>query len=220
MWTPEDDAALRAAYPHVPTALVAASLRRTIPGIYTRAAALGLQKTEAYRASPAACRLRRGGDDHPGRATQFTRGHVPANKGLRRPGWGPGRMKATQFTKGALPWTYMPVGSTRLIGGYLYRKVSDVRKVPYTVNWKPVHVLLWTATRGPVPTGHVLIFRNGDKADIRLDNLECVTRRALMARNTVHNLPESLAKTVQLLGALTRQINRRTRAPEQDRRPA
>jgi hypothetical protein len=46
-----------------------------------RAHALGLEKTEAYRASPAACRLRRVGSEHPGRATQYPKGHVPANKG-------------------------------------------------------------------------------------------------------------------------------------------
>ena len=70
------------------------------------------------------------------------------------------------------------------------------------------------------PPGHEVIFRNGDPRDIRLENLECITRRALMARNSVHNLPKPLAQTVQLLGALNRQIRRRSRDAEQDRRPA
>ena len=34
-------------------------------------------------------------------------------------------------------------------------------------------------------------------------------RRVMMQRNSVHNLPKELAQTVQLLGALTRQIRKR-----------
>jgi len=56
----------------------------------------------------------------------------------------------------------------------------------------------------------VVIFRNADHADIRLENLELITRRELMLRNSVHNLPKPLAQAVQLLGALNRQIRRRT----------
>lgn len=48
--------------------------------------------------------------------------------------------------------------------------------------------------------------------DVRLDNIECITRRELMARNTVHNLPAALKEVVQLSGVLKRQINKRKRA--------
>jgi hypothetical protein len=82
--------------------------------------------------------------------------------------------------------------------------------VPYTVNWKPQHHLLWAAAHGPVPPGHALAFKNGDRTDVRLDNLECIPRRELMLRNTVHNYPKPLAETIQLLGALTNRIRRRT----------
>ena len=118
-------------------------------------------------------------------------------------------MTETQFKPGHRS-NWMPIGSTRLIDGYLYRKVSDVPNVVHTVNWKVEHVLIWERAHGPVPPGHALAFRNHDRTDTRLDNLECITRRALMARNTIHNLPEPLKQTVRLLGALTRQIRRRT----------
>jgi len=120
-------------------------------------------------------------------------------------------MRETQFKPGTPSWRWMPIGSTRLIDGYRYRKVSDVPKVAYTVNWKPEHVLLWTAAHGSVPPRSVIVFGNGDKADIRIENLACISRRELMAHNTVHNLPKPLAQAVQLLGALNRQIRKRTR---------
>jgi hypothetical protein len=66
---------------------------------------------------------------------------------------------------------------------------------------------VWEAANGPLPAGHAIAFKNGDKTDIRLENLECIARRELMARNTVHNLPKPLAQAIQLLGALNRQIN-------------
>lgn len=219
-WTPEEDAVLRSCYadssmPELERRLPARS-RTTI---YQRARKLGLAKSATYLASPAASRLRRG--DRVGRAYEFAKGHVPANKGLRRPGWHAGRMQETQFRKGQTPRNWCPVGGTRLVDGYRYTKVSDIRHVPWRRNWRPTHVLLWEAAHGPIPAGHALAFKNGDKLDIRLDNLELITRAELMARNTVHNLPKPVAEAVQLLGALRRKINRRTREhEEQDRRSA
>jgi hypothetical protein len=222
LWSRADDAALRRVYPHTSTAALAPGFRRSVTAIYARAGVLGLHKSAAYMASADAYRFRRGQGG--GEACRFPKGHVPANKGLRRPGWSAGRMQETQFKKGERSGKaaqhYMPIGSTRLVGGYIYRKVSAVPNVAYTVNWKPEHVLVWRQAYGEVPAGHALMFRNGDKADIRLDNLACITRRELMARNSVHNLPKPLADTVQLLGALNRKLRRSTRDGEHDRRSA
>jgi len=212
-WSREDESLLRGFYPNTPTAAVARRLKRTVAAVYGRADKLGLNKSPAYLASPAACRLRRG--DHVGARFRFQKGHVPANKGLRRPGWGPGRMKETQFKTGVRQGVavrlYKPIGTERLSkDGYLERKVND--GLPLQARWRAVHLLLWEAAHGRVPRGHAIAFKNGDKRDVRLDNLECISRRALMARNTVHNLPKPLAQTVQLLGALRREINRKARA--------
>jgi hypothetical protein len=218
LWSKADDRTLRRTFPHARTEIVAQQLRRTYTAIAARAALLGLHKSAAYMASPDAYRFRRGQGG--GEAFRFPKGHVPANKGVRRPGWSVGRMRQTQFKKGALPHTYMPVGSTRLCDGYVYRKLSDVRNVPWTVNWKLEHFRIWEQVHGPVPAGHALAFHNGDRTDVRLDNLELITRRDLMRRNSVHNLPPALKQTVQLLGVLNRQIRRRTGRGQQDRRSA
>lgn len=205
LWNAEDDALLLERYPHEPTQQLAAKLRRSPTSTYNRAKKLGLAKTEEYLARlAAASRLR-----DVGAPFRFAKGHVPANKGLRRPGYAPGRMRETQFKKGQVSLNHMPVGSTRVVDGYLYRKVADIRNVPWTRNWVVEHHRLWEATNGPIPPGHALAFKNGDRRDIRLENLQCITRRELMARNTVHNLPKGLVSTIQLLGVLTRQINKK-----------
>ena len=218
-WLPEEDALLRALYPDSPTATIARRLGRTLSATYMRAKELGLRKSAAYLASPAACRLRRG--DNVGARTRFQKGHPPANKGIKRPpGWAPGRMRETQFRKGQRGWNWRPVGSERLVEGYLYTKISDQRHVPWTRNWMPTHVMLWEQHNGPLRPGHAVAFKNGDRTDVRLDNLECISRRELMARNTVHNLPKPVAEAVQLLGVLRRKLNRRSRDEEQARGPA
>jgi hypothetical protein len=217
LWSKADDRRLRQVYPHTKTSTLARPFRRTVQAIIGRAAILGLHKSAAYLASPAACRLRRG--DNPGIPFRYQPGHVPANKGLRRPGWSAGRMKETQFKPGHRS-NWMPIGSTRLCDGYVYVKVADVPHVPHTVNWFPLHILEWERVHGPLPAGHALTFRNGDRTNVRLDNLELITRRELMARNSVHNLPKSLAQAVQLLGALNRKLQRSSRDEKQDRRSA
>lgn len=123
-------------------------------------------------------------------------------------------MKETQFKKGVRQGVavklYKPIGTERLSkDGYLERKVND--DLPLQARWRAVHLVEWERVNGPIPPGHALVFRNGDKTDIRPDNLELITRRALMKRNSVHNLPQPLAQTVQLLGALNRQIRRRAK---------
>jgi hypothetical protein len=219
LWSAEDDESLRLAYPNTPTRALAGRLRRSLTATYHRARSLGLTKSAAYLAGPHACRLRRG--DQVGARTRFPKGHAPANKGLRRPGWFRGRMRETQFKRGerhgvALKrWT--PNGTERVSkDGYLERKIND--GLPRQRRWRAVHLVLWESVHGPMPSGHALAFRNGDKGDIRLDNLELITRRALMARNTMHNLPKPLARTIQLLGALKNSIRRRSAHEEQDRR--
>lgn len=206
-WDVDSDALLRELYPDFPSQLLADRFGCTLTALYQRAYKLGLKKSDAYLASPHAQRLRRG--DEVGKAYRFPKGHVPANKGLRRPGWAPGRMADTQFKKGSQGTNTMPVGSTRMIDGYQYTKVSDVQYVPYTVNWKPTHVLLWEAANGPLPVGHCLCFRDRDRLHIALDNLELITRAERMRRNTIHRYPTEVKKAIRLVGKLKRTIEAR-----------
>lgn len=215
LWSEADDALLRQRYPHEPTQALAVALRRSVRSVYARAALLGLAKSAEYLASPAAGRT----NGRQGIGTRFPKGNVPANKGLRRPGWAPGRMRETQFRKGERRGVavklWKPIGTERINkDGYLERKINN--DLPLQRRWRAVHLIVWEAANGPVPRGHAVVFKNGDKTDIRLDNLELVTRRELMARNTVHNYPKELASAIQLLGALNRQINKGDSHEEQD----
>jgi hypothetical protein len=225
-WTPVEDAQLRKRYPHEQTATLARDLGRSTLSVYQRAQGCGLHKSAAYLASPAACRT----NGRQGMGTRFEKGHVPANKGLRRPGWGPGRMKATQFKKGerrgAAARNWRPVGTILTdTEGYQRIKVRDAREgEAYGFGnvrvWPLLQRHVWAEAHGPIPSGYTVCFKDGDKTNCALANLELVSRRDLMTRNSVHNYPKPLAATIQLLGALRRQIRKRTHGQEQDQRPA
>lgn len=200
---------LRARFPHMRTRDLAAELRRTYTAVAQRALDFGLKKSPQFLASPESGRLHKA--DSRGASTRFVRGQVSWNKGSHyAPG---GRCAETQFKPGNKPKTWVPVG-TEVVDeeGYRKRKVrDDAPKGMSRRNWAFVHRLLWEQHHDPIPRGHNVVFVNGDNSDIRIENLELVTRRALMARNTVHNLPKPLAQLVQLKGAIVRQINRRSR---------
>jgi HNH endonuclease len=226
-WRARDDARLRELYPDISTAAIARRLGRTAASIYRRAEQLGLRKSAAYLASPAACRLRRG--DNIGAACRFQKGHVPANKGLRRPGWAPCRMRETQFQKGHVTRRWKPIGSERLVEGYLYTKVTDHRGVPWTVNWKPTHVLRWQALHGrTVPQGMALKCLDGNKHNTDPSNWELVPRALLPRLNgrsgrAYDRAPAELKPTILALAKLEHAAgNRRRRTVEaayQERAP-
>lgn len=223
-WTNVEITCLRERYADEPTKDLARELGRPLPQVYTKANHLGLKKSEAYRASPHACRLRRG--DNIGAAYRFKPGHVPTNKGLRRPGWYAGRMRETQFKKGQISGAaqrkWLPIGTEVLDDeGYRKRKMSDDRSKPSRFNWRYVHVLLWEQHYGPVPRGYAVKFVDGDRANIVLNNLCLVSRADLARLNRMWSrYPRELCEVIQLRGALNRKINRRARHEEQDRRSA
>ena len=215
-WKPEEIAILRQKYADTPTAQLARELGHGLDSVYRKAHSLGLEKSEAYMQSPAACRLRRG--DNIGAAFRFRKGQVPPNKGLRRPGYAPGRMAETQFKKGQKGWNTAPLGAHRYSKeGYLQRKISETGYPPR--DWKAVHLIVWEEVHGPVPPGHCVTFKDGDKQNIVIGNLECITKAERLERTRAPWPPE-LKQAIQLSGVLSRLIHRRERAQEQTERSA
>jgi hypothetical protein len=218
LWTPAERAQLAAQYPHMKTRVIAAMLERTPSTVYQTAQRLGLCKSEDFYASPASGRT----TGRQGIGSRFVKGMVPANKGVKRgKGWAPGRMAEGQFKAGVRQGVavklYKPIGFLRVTkDGYLSRKVND--GMPLQRRWKLEHVRVWEEANGPVPKGYAVKILNGEKQDVRLENLAVMSRADLMRRNTYHRYPQPIPQLIQLRGALQRQINRKGKR-EQDRGP-
>lgn len=220
-WTPAEVNVMRSRYPHERAADIARDLGRKIGMVYQKAAQLGLHKSAAFNSSDKACRIQRGKQSAAMKASQFPRGHVPANKGLRRPGWAPGRMGSTQFKKGcmsgAAQHNYVPIGTERITrDGALERKVTDDPSVYPARRWKPVARIVWEESHGPIPPGHAVVFHPGrtttDAKLITADVLELVSRAELMRRNSyLTRYPKDVADVIRLRGAVNRKINNRSK---------
>lgn len=212
LWTSEEIDTLTRLYPDTPSQSIADRLGRTLKQVYSKAASMGLKKSDAYLAGPHACRLRRG--DNVGKEHRFQRGQKPWNKG--KPFEAGGRSAETQFKKGSMSGAaqhnYVPIGSLRLSkDGALERKVTDDPKVYPARRWIPVARLVWEAANGPIPDKHVVRFKPGmftaAEAEITLERLECISMAENMRRNTLHRYPKEITRAIQLRGALNRRIN-------------
>ncbi|MFD1697866.1 HNH endonuclease signature motif containing protein [Halopseudomonas phragmitis] len=183
--------------------------QRSEKGIYSQAKALGVQRSEAFMASEQSGRMLKASTL--GNSTRFQKGHQTWNKGLKGFKAG-GRSAQTRFKPGNLSGSakdqLKPVGHERVTkDGILQRKVRA--DGPPHRRWKSVHSILWEEHNGPVPAGHVVVFKDqGIKhINITLDRLELITRAELALRNTIHRYPPELKAAIRAVAKLKRTIN-------------
>lgn len=210
MWTDLEVALLRAEYATTTNALLAQALGRPVERVAAKAYSLGLRKSREFIVALARERTEK--PDHPSRAYRWTKGAPPWNKGQPGTTGHHPKTRAAQFKPGNRPHTWVPVGSFRIKDGHLEIKYSDDTGST-SKRWRLYAAHVWIAANGPVPAGHLVVFKPGratqDPAAITLDAVELITRREIMQRNTCHRLPKELARVVQLRGVLTRAINER-----------
>jgi hypothetical protein len=213
-WTDAEVRMLCRLYANTPTQRIAAALDCKPSRVYAMAAKLGLKKSAQFmRASLRALGIAMANSESR-KKHRFVKGSVPANKGLRRPGWAPGRMKETQFKPGRKPEearNYRPIGSLRVVHGNLERKVTDDQSVYPAKRWRPVHRLVWEAAHGPVPAGHIVIFKPGMhtvvETEITIDRIELVSHAENLRRNSIHNLPAPIVDALHAIAQVKRRIN-------------
>lgn len=204
-WTAAEIEYLCKHYPDMLARDVACALNKTTRSVYLKAGQMGLKKSDAFFNNEKSGRL----TANTGLGTRFKKGLRPWNKGMKGLQQ-PGRCKETQFKPGHLGGSALknvkPVGYERLTkDGYIERKIRA--DGPFYKRWRAVHILNWEAVNGPLPDGHCLVFKDGNKQNLALDNLVLTTRADNMRRNTYHNYPKEIALAIQARGALIRRIN-------------
>jgi hypothetical protein len=210
-WTSAEVTKLIEFYPDTRTEQLATVLGRTVSSIHAKAKKLDIQKSPAFVAmldKEEGERLKKCG-----RGNRFPKGHVPANKGLRRPGFSlsHGRMSSTTFKKGNRPRNYLPIGTVKAnADGYLRIKIADDRPGVGAVsqNWEFIHVRVWEDAHGSIPKGHRIWWKDRNHENCALENLELLSDAEHMARTTIHKLPTQLKDTIQLAGRLKRRIRK------------
>ncbi len=136
-------------------------------------------------------------------------------------------MRETQFQKGARSGVaaenWVPIGTIQPDSeGYLRIKIRDAvhgkEATGYgnTKVWPMYNRYVWEQHKGPIPPKHLVVFRDRDRANCSIDNLELISMAENARRNRMWNkFPRELAAVIQLNGALKSQI-RRLNGEEQD----
>ena len=142
-----------------------------------------------------------------------TEGIPPPNRGKRMTEYmtpdAIERTKATRFQKGNKPATWLPVGSERVDAkdGYVLIKTKE----PNVYEHK--HRVIWEREHGLIPDGHNVIFLNGDRTDLRLENLALISKatHALINKNGLRYKDPELTKTGIIIGELIAEAGKANR---------
>lgn len=208
-YTLEDVNYIRDNYAMMSSREIAAHIGCSHTAVSQIAHRMGLYKSKKWIADRA--RERTMEPNHGSRHYRYQPGHIPAQKGIPQREWmtpeGIVASTRTRFTPGHRPANYRPVGSERVnVFGYREIKVEDNR-----FGWRPLHRVVWEREHGAVPPGHRIAFRDGNKLNCELSNLELITAAEMARRNNIHNYPEGFRELVRMRGRLTREINKQKR---------
>lgn len=142
-----------------------------------------------------------------GRDGRFQKGSIPANKGKK--GYCAPGCKKTWFKKGNVPVNYRPVGSERVSkDGYVEIKVADPNV------WRLKQRVLWEEVHGKIPKGYIVIFKDGNKENVDIENLIMISRRthAVMNYTDLHyfknEYKETAVKIAEVKVAISKKVKK------------
>lgn len=110
-----------------------------------------------------------------GRDTRFEKGNVKDNG--HRFTKDDERGKPYRFKKGRKSDTELPIGTKRYRNGYETVKIGNPNQ------WEFAHKLLWQENKGVIPPKHKVIFKDGNKKNITIENLQMVSMAELSVMN-------------------------------------
>ena len=187
-------------YPFESTAAIAKDLGVSLSKVYNKAWSLGIKKDPVYLRSTQYPKGYLGG-----KASQFKPGHTPKNKGVKMPAEVYSAVAPTMFKKGNKPANTKPAGTINVRADssgrlYQYIKIKDC-------HWELLQRYVWTQANGEIPRGSVVIFLDGNYLNCELSNLQVITRKENMARNTIQRYPAELQEIMKLTCKLKRKTN-------------
>jgi hypothetical protein len=113
---------------------------------------------------------------------RFPKGHEPFNKGKKMTPEQYAKASATMFKPGNMPANHKPVGSERVnVDGYVDIKVAEPNK------WRLKQRQIWEDHyKEKLTRNDVIIFLDGDKLNLDINNLMKLTRAELVRYNQDH----------------------------------
>jgi hypothetical protein len=201
-WSNTEIKTLKKMYCDTDTSFIANLLGRNINAVYGMANKLKLKKTDQYLATLNSNRILTENQ----RNCCFKKGSTPPNKGKKHADYMTPeqieKTKVSQYKKGNVPLNTKYDGHERItIDGYVEIRIS---KGVYKLKHREV----WIKENGPIPEDCVVIFKDGNKQNIVIDNLQLITRKENMLRNSIQQYPEELITTLKLVSKLKKTIKK------------
>jgi len=202
-WSAENIDYLVRNYPDTKTIIISEHFGLSISAVYQKAYSMKLKKSAEFLSSPECGILIKGTST--GKEFRFIKGHVSANKGKTMTEDFKEKVKHTFFQKGHTPKNTKHDGYISIRTDNKGRPYAHIRTS--LGRFCHLHRHIWEQANGEVPEGLIVVFKNGDTADIRLDNLELVTRRELLFRNRWKKYPIELREAQRMLLKLKKSIS-------------
>lgn len=140
---------------------------------------------------------------------RFPKGNKPHNKGRKLSDYVDKatieKIKNTTFKKGSVPHNTKHDGAISLRCDksgikYYFIRISKAKWIPY-------HHYLWTEANGPITKGNIVVFKDKNSLNCKLENLECITRFENMMRNTFQRYPTEIKQTIKTITKLKKLIH-------------
>jgi hypothetical protein len=200
-WTKEEIDYLTENYADKKNEDLSLILDRTKSSIAGKSGPLGLKKSKAFWKKvggiyAAQCKH-----------TQFKKGNISFNKGKKQVDYMSKekieKVKKTQFKKGNRPHNAKGPDYESIIKQskeYCYRLKKDANGVLVYH-----HRLLWEEHNGKIPKDMIIIFKNKDTLDCRIENLMAITRSEHLERNYLQ-YPNEIKRGIKLKNKLEKQL--------------
>lgn len=189
-WTDEQEQYLVAHYATTSNAELAEALgKKNADRVMAKASLLGLKKSRQFLKE--SCQQREN-------SGKFKKGMTLHNKGKKLSEETKAKLVKTMFKSGNRPHNTLQVGAeTQDKDGYVMVKVAEPNV------WQYKHHVAYGE---PVPTGHKVIFLDGNKYNFERDNLQLVSNAELMSKNTMHRYPPELVRLLKTLNKLKKRV--------------
>lgn len=199
MWSESEREQLKQLYPDTRTNELMDIFHCNEGQLYNQAHFLGLKKSPEYLKEFVHTL-----DPAVGEKYRYKKGRTSENKGIPMSPELYAKCQPTMFRKGNEPH------NTRFDGAlssrvdktgneYLYIRVEKSKWVLY-------HRLFWEQEHGTIPKGMCVAFIDGNSANVKLSNLELITREVNMLRNTIHQWPSEMKTVIKLKNKLINKI--------------
>jgi len=196
--TPGEDAFIKANYLVIPVTSMQRSIGRSSSFIIKRMKKLGLIIPEEIIKQRKLDSL-------------IKPGNIPPNKGKKMDQEVYNRIKHTFFTKGHKPKNSLHDGAITIRHNHKERGSRTYKFIRLSEGvWEFLHRYNWMKENGPIPSGHMVVFKTPDTMNCDIENLKLISMHDNAIRNHLQDYPEEIIEVIQTRSLLNRTIKKMT----------